>query len=167
MFFGFGGGITKRLVRRDVLVEAERLEGDVELGLCVGECELSTRGKIREPRDIITIISQTHKHLKNAWVRRSASERRRRRTHVIEIELVLGKPDDVIADLLILCKRLGRQPFDVFDGVLPARRGLRGCQGCHRGSICGEPEVEIGVGERRGVSCRRGGGDVSVSRSTL
>ena len=55
------------------------------------------------------------------------------RAHIIEIELVLGQLDDVIADLLVSHERLGCQSLDVFNGVLPAQRGLRWRQGCHLG----------------------------------
>ena len=46
-FLGIGGGVAEGFVRRDILVEVERLEGDVKLGLRVGECELS-RDKRKE-----------------------------------------------------------------------------------------------------------------------
>ena len=55
------------------------------------------------------------------------------RAHIIEIELVLGQLDDVIADLLVSRERLGCQSLDVFNGVLPAQWGLWWCQGCHLG----------------------------------
>lgn len=38
---GFRRGITERLVRRDVLIECDRLEEDVKLGLGIGKCKLS------------------------------------------------------------------------------------------------------------------------------
>lgn len=63
--------------------------------------------------------------------------------HIIETELVLGQLDDVVADLLVSRERLGSEPLDVFDGVLPAGRGLRWRQGCHR-RVCREPKIQVG-----------------------
>ena len=79
------------------------------------------------------------------------------RAHVVEIELVLGQLDDVVADLLVLGECLGCQSVDILDGVLPARRGLRGFQGSHCG-VRGELEIQVGACE-----C---GSEVSLSYST-
>lgn len=81
-------------------------------------------------------------------------------TYGIEIELVLGQLDDVVGDLLVFGQRLGGQSIDIIDGVLPARRGLWGCQGCHRGI---GRELKIQVVE----SSSGGGSKVLVSRRDL
>ena len=95
---------------------------------------------------LCVVDSQTPENEKEHTIRRSAigEDKQSVRAHVIEIELVLGQLNDIIADLLVSHKGLGGQSLDVFDGVLPARRGLRWRQGCHRG-VRGELKVQVGV----------------------
>ena len=49
------------------------------------------------------------------------------RAHVVEIKLVLGQPDDVITDLLVLGECLSCHSVGVLDSVLPARQTTQLC----------------------------------------
>lgn len=112
----------------------------------------------RESKDGLNVLTNTwEKRVKQS----DGKHHYRDEPHVVEISFVRGDLYNDVADLLGLGECLGRESINVFNGVLPALRGLRGRQECHRGVYSGELEVSSRPGG--GEMCSRYEPDIAMS----